>query len=152
MKTSFTSVPSVFDVGNRELLAVVLALQEWSHWLEGGTQPFIVLTDHKNLAYLWTTYRLNSRQSRWALFLGRVRFNITYHPSSGNMKPDALSHQFLLEEREPSKETILDPDFVLGEVHWEVKAEVQGALQGQSVSDGCLPGWLFVPSPPGHQC
>ncbi|KAI3356920.1 hypothetical protein L3Q82_003348 [Scortum barcoo] len=41
-----------YDVGNRELLAVVLALQEWRHWLEGAEQPFLVWTDHKNLAYL----------------------------------------------------------------------------------------------------
>uniref|UniRef100_A0A674N814 Reverse transcriptase/retrotransposon-derived protein RNase H-like domain-containing protein n=1 Tax=Takifugu rubripes TaxID=31033 RepID=A0A674N814_TAKRU len=41
-----------YDVGNWELLAVVLALQEWRHWLEGGTQPFIVWTDHKNLTYV----------------------------------------------------------------------------------------------------
>ena len=41
-----------YDVGNRELLAVVLALQEWRHWLEGSTHPFIVWSDHKNLSYL----------------------------------------------------------------------------------------------------
>lgn len=30
------------DVGNRELLAVVLAFQEWQHWLEGAVHPFLV--------------------------------------------------------------------------------------------------------------
>lgn len=25
-----------YDVGNSELLALVMALQEWHHWLEGG--------------------------------------------------------------------------------------------------------------------
>ncbi|TWW80241.1 Retrovirus-related Pol polyprotein from transposon 17.6 [Takifugu flavidus] len=50
------------DVGNKELLAVVLALQEWRHWLEGATQPFIIWTDYKNLKYLRNTKRLNSRQ------------------------------------------------------------------------------------------
>lgn len=38
-------------IGNRKLLAVKLALEEWRHWLEGPKQPFIVWTDHKNLAY-----------------------------------------------------------------------------------------------------
>ncbi|KAI3374462.1 hypothetical protein L3Q82_006280 [Scortum barcoo] len=38
--------------GNRELLAVKLALEEWRHWLEGAAEPFFVVwTDHKNLAY-----------------------------------------------------------------------------------------------------
>lgn len=126
---------SNYDVGNRELLAVVLALQEWRHWLEGDTQPFIVWTDHKNLAYLRTTRRLNSWQARWALFLGRFRLNITYRPGSRNTKPDAFSRHFSLEEREFSKETILVPEYVLCEVHWDIEAEVQEALQGQLIPD-----------------
>ncbi len=32
-----------YDIGNRELLAVKLALEEWRHWLEGMEVPFIVL-------------------------------------------------------------------------------------------------------------
>lgn len=41
-----------YDVGDRELLAVKLALEEWRHLLEGTEQPFVVWTDHKNLTYL----------------------------------------------------------------------------------------------------
>ncbi|KAL0194363.1 hypothetical protein M9458_012659, partial [Cirrhinus mrigala] len=41
-----------YDVGNRELLAIKLALEEWRHWLEGATPPFTIITDHKNLQYL----------------------------------------------------------------------------------------------------
>ncbi|XP_056892129.1 uncharacterized protein LOC130527521 [Takifugu flavidus] len=120
------SPPEVnYDVGNRELLAVVLALQEWRHWLEGGTQPFIVWTDHKNLTYLCTARRLNSRQARWACSsAGSVSLSHT-------AKPDAVSRQFSLEEKEPSRETVLDPECVPGEVHWPDEAEVREALQGQ---------------------
>ncbi len=57
-----------YDIGNRELLAVKLALEEWRHWLEGSGVPFIVWTDHKNLEYIKSAKRLNSRQARWALF------------------------------------------------------------------------------------
>lgn len=41
-----------YDVGDRELLAIKLALEEWRHWLEGANYPFTVLTDHTNLEYL----------------------------------------------------------------------------------------------------
>ncbi len=41
-----------YDIGNRELLAVKLALEEWRHWLEGSGVPFVVWTDHKNLEYI----------------------------------------------------------------------------------------------------
>ncbi|KAL0192325.1 hypothetical protein M9458_010621, partial [Cirrhinus mrigala] len=55
-----------YDIGDRELLAVRLALGEWRHWLEGAALPFLVWTDHKNLEYI--------RQARWALFFGRFDF------------------------------------------------------------------------------
>lgn len=63
-----------YNVGNRELLA----LQEWCHWLEDAPEPFTIQTDHKNLAYLHEAKCLNSRQTRWALFLGRFDFIVTY--------------------------------------------------------------------------
>lgn len=45
------------NVGDHELLAIKLALEEWYHWLEGALYP----TDHK---YLWTAKRLNPPQAR----------------------------------------------------------------------------------------
>ncbi|XP_058606801.1 uncharacterized protein LOC131524077 [Onychostoma macrolepis] len=83
-----------YDVGNRELLAVRLALGEWRHWLEGAAEPFLVWTDHKNLEYIRSAKRLNSRQARWALFFDRFRFTLSYRPGSKNIKPDALSRLF----------------------------------------------------------
>ena len=61
-----------YDVGNCELLAAKLALEEWRHWLEDAEHPFIVWTDHRNLAYIQSAKRLSSRQARWALFFGRL--------------------------------------------------------------------------------
>ncbi|KAK3556676.1 hypothetical protein QTP70_012833 [Hemibagrus guttatus] len=53
-----------YDVGNKELLLIKAALEEWHHWLEGAHHPFLVLTDHCNLEYLRDTKRLNLRQAR----------------------------------------------------------------------------------------
>ena len=61
-----------YDVGNRELLVVKFALEEWRHWLEGAKQPFIVWTDHKNLEFIRKVKKLNSRQARWALLFNRL--------------------------------------------------------------------------------
>lgn len=38
-----------YDMEDRELLAIKLALEEWCHWLEGAAQPSVVWTDHKTL-------------------------------------------------------------------------------------------------------
>ncbi len=83
-----------YEIGNRELLAVKLALEEWRHCLEGAKHSFVVWTDHKNLAYIQEAKRLNSRQARWALFFNRFDFVLSYRPGSKNQKPDALSRQF----------------------------------------------------------
>ncbi|KAI7806903.1 Pol polyprotein [Triplophysa rosa] len=93
-----------YDIGNRELLAVRFALGEWRHWLEGATQPFLVWTDHRNLEYVRSAKRLNSRQARWALFFGRFCFTLSYRPGSKNTKPDALSRLF----EGPDKERVVD--------------------------------------------
>ncbi|KAG1952338.1 hypothetical protein F2P79_010259 [Pimephales promelas] len=62
----FSPAEENYDIVNRELLAVKLALEEWRHWLAGAKHPFLVLTDHKNLQYLRDAKRLNPRQARWA--------------------------------------------------------------------------------------
>lgn len=48
-----------YDIGNRELLAIKLALEEWRHWLERARHLFLVITDHPNLKYLHDAKRLN---------------------------------------------------------------------------------------------
>lgn len=48
----FSPTERNYDVGDRELLAIKLALEEWRHWLEGAEQPFLVWTDHKNIEYI----------------------------------------------------------------------------------------------------
>ncbi|KAG1953646.1 retrotransposable element [Pimephales promelas] len=97
-----------YDVGNRELLAMKLALEEWHHWLEGAAEPFIILTDHKNLEYLRSAKRLNPRQARWALFFNRFNFTVTYRPGTKNTKADALSRQSEETAQNHNPENILD--------------------------------------------
>lgn len=49
-----------YDIGNRELLAVKMALEEWRHWLEGAKHPLLIWMDHKNLTYVQEAKRLNA--------------------------------------------------------------------------------------------
>lgn len=82
-----------YNISNRELLAIKLALEEWRHWLVGAEHPFIVSTNHRNLEYIQLAKCLNSCQTCWALFFGRFSFTLIYCPGSKNGKLDALSHQ-----------------------------------------------------------
>ncbi|KAL0148988.1 hypothetical protein M9458_055792, partial [Cirrhinus mrigala] len=66
------------DVGNRELLAIKLALEEWHHWLEGATHQFSIITDHKNLQNLREAKGLNPRQARFPPTL-QLNLKLFYH-------------------------------------------------------------------------
>ncbi|KAG1956955.1 retrotransposable element [Pimephales promelas] len=134
-----------YDIGNRELLAVKLALEEWRHWLEGSGVPFIVWTDHKNLEYIRTAKRLNSRQARWALFFGRFDFTLSYRPGSKNIKPDALSRIFDFSDRPSTPVCILPETIFVSTLTWEIEAKVKRALEGVTPPPGCPPNRLFVP-------
>ncbi len=52
MSRRLSDVERNYHVGDLELLAVKLALEEWRHWLEGAQHLFQVLTDHNNVEYL----------------------------------------------------------------------------------------------------
>ncbi|KAL0185591.1 hypothetical protein M9458_017261, partial [Cirrhinus mrigala] len=98
-----------YDVGNRELLAIKLALEEWWHWLEGSQHPSEVVTDHKNLQYLHDAKRLNPRQARWALSFTRFCLTVTYCPGHKNLKADTLSHLHQPDPTPDEPEPILPP-------------------------------------------
>jgi hypothetical protein len=40
-----------YDTGDRELLAIVRALKEWRHYIQGSGHTMIVLSDHDNLQH-----------------------------------------------------------------------------------------------------
>ncbi|KAL2087157.1 hypothetical protein ACEWY4_018216 [Coilia grayii] len=137
-----------YDIGDRELLAVKLALKEWRHWLEGASVPFLVWTDHRNLQYIRSAKRLNPRQSRWSLFFARFNFTLSYRPGSRNTKPDALSRQFQKEDDSPQgPASIIPGSRVIAAVTWDIEGRVQRALQAQPGPSACPDGRLFVPEP-----
>ncbi|KAI4899208.1 hypothetical protein NFI96_032636 [Prochilodus magdalenae] len=136
-----------YGIGDKALLAMKLAFEEWRHWLEGARHPFLVLTDHKNLEYLRSAKRLNSRQARWSLFFSRSDFQITYHPGTRNTKADALSRMFEgdSDESETSK-PILEPKVLLSPIRWEIDDEIRRSYETESVPETCPSDQMFVPA------
>ncbi|KAK3548493.1 hypothetical protein QTP70_013327 [Hemibagrus guttatus] len=133
-----------YDIGNRELLAVKLALEEWRHWLEGAKHPFTVLTDHKNLEYLRAAKRLNPRQARWALFFTRFNCTISYRPGSKNTKADALSRMFAPEESPETPEPILPENLFVSPITWSEET-LPPTSTSTYTPPGCPPGSQYIP-------
>ncbi|KAI2666797.1 Transposon Tf2-6 polyprotein [Labeo rohita] len=134
-----------YDVGNRELLAIKLALEEWRHWLEGAKHPFMVLTDHKNLEYLRSAKLLNHRQARWSLFFTRFDFQVTYRPGSQNTKADALSRIHEPETPISSSETILPSSVIVAPVVWDILTEIREAQTQDPTPAECPDNRTYVP-------
>uniref|UniRef100_A0A3B5QD67 Gypsy retrotransposon integrase-like protein 1 n=1 Tax=Xiphophorus maculatus TaxID=8083 RepID=A0A3B5QD67_XIPMA len=120
-----------YDVGDRELLAIKLALEEWRHWLEGAEHPVLVWTDHKNLSYLQSAKRLNPRQSRWSLFFSRFNLSISYRPGSRNIKPDALSRIYAPDDSNKTPAPILPPSCTVATVTWDIESIIRQAQQSE---------------------
>ncbi|KAI2655942.1 Transposon Tf2-8 polyprotein [Labeo rohita] len=133
-----------YDIGNRELLAIKLALEKWCHWLEGAAYPFTIITDHKNLQYIREARRLNPRQARWALFLTRFNFSITYRPGSKNIPADALSRQFSPDDS-VDPEPILPSELIVSPIIWELDQAIQQATLQEPAPPDCPEGKIYVP-------
>jgi len=90
---SLSSVERNYEIHDKEMLAIICALEEWRHFLEGATHPVEIWTDHKNLEYFMTAKKLNRCQARWSLHLARFDFLLYHHPRRTMGKPDALSRR-----------------------------------------------------------
>jgi len=82
-----------YDIYDKELMAIIKALEEWRPECEGAAHPLQLITDHKNLEYFMTKKLLNRRQARWSEFLTRFDYKIVYRPGKSNGKADALTRR-----------------------------------------------------------
>lgn len=75
----------------KELLALVLAVKKWCHYLLG--RKFIVRTDHQSLRFLLTQKVGTPVQQQWVSKLFGNDFVVEYRSGATNMVADALSRQ-----------------------------------------------------------
>jgi hypothetical protein len=106
---TFIAAERNYDIYDRELLAVILALTEWKQYLQGTTHPVTIITDHKNLSYIKDPRKLSRRQARWALFL--QDFDIVWKVLPGTkMAPaDALSRRDYVDTSLDNTDTSIVP-------------------------------------------
>ena len=90
---SLSPVERNYEIHDKELLAIIRALEEWRHFLEGAQHPVEIWSDHQNLEYFRTARKLNRRQARWSLYLSRFDYTLHHRPGKSMGKPDALSRR-----------------------------------------------------------
>jgi hypothetical protein len=79
-----------YEIHNKELLAIIWALEIFRHYLEEWDDDLEVWSDHGNLVYFTMKQKLTHCQARWALYLSQFKFKIVHKPGVLN-KSDALS-------------------------------------------------------------
>ena len=93
LSKSLCPVERNYEIHDKEMLAIVQALEEWRHFLEGTENQFEIWTDHKNLEYFLMAKKLNRRQAWWSLLLARFDFLLHHRPGKTMGKSDTLSHR-----------------------------------------------------------
>ena len=101
-----------YEIYDRELLAIIQALEEWRHYIQGSPHTIVVLLDHKNLTYYHEAKKVTQRQARWSLYLSEFNVKLVHTPGSKMVQLDALSQQpdLCMDKDNDNEHIIMLPD------------------------------------------
>lgn len=86
---SLNQQQQALSIYEKQLLAVVLAVQKWRHYLLHN--HFVIKTDHQSLKYILDHRLSTAIQQKWLLKLMEFDFSIEYKQGHENLAVDALS-------------------------------------------------------------
>ncbi|KAL4037970.1 hypothetical protein IC575_001573 [Cucumis melo] len=114
------------SIYERELMAVVMAVQKWRHYVLG--RKFLVISDQKALKFLMEQREVQLQFQRWLIKLLGYDFEIVYQPGPQNRAADALSRlKHPAELNAVSSHGLVDIETVVAEV--EKDEELQGIIK-----------------------
>jgi hypothetical protein len=93
MSRKLSSAERRYATHEKELLAIVKAVEHWRCYLEGNGHPILLLSDHRSLQHLNTQPNLTDRQARWVEKLSDFEFRIEYIKGNLNRVADELSRR-----------------------------------------------------------
>jgi len=111
LSRTMSPVKRNYKIYDKELLAIVEALDKWRQYLLDVVEKFEVWTDHENLKYFKELHKLNGQQVKWYLKLQDYDFTLWHIPgirlanSKARIKPTAPLSAF---DKENSIEFSLD--------------------------------------------
>jgi hypothetical protein len=88
---TFTPTERNYDIYERELLAVLKALQQWRPHVAATEIPVIVLMDHANLTFWKNPKTVNRRVARWFNILQDYNLQIKHVPGKLHAAANMLS-------------------------------------------------------------
>jgi hypothetical protein len=76
----FNEVERNYDIYDKEMLAIMKALEEWRQFLIGAEEEFEVWMDHLNLIYFQQPQKLNRWQAQWLSQMADYNFKLFHKP------------------------------------------------------------------------
>ena len=127
------------SVYEKELMALVLSIQHWRHYLLG--KEFVVYTDHKSLKHFLQQRISSPDQQCWLAKLLGYQFEVKYKPGPENKAADALSRCYDEGELTALKSgpTWVDSKQLLQEVKQD--ASVQKIIAEVELNPSAKPGF-----------
>ena len=109
MSKSFSPTERNYEVYDRELLAIIHALRDWRHYIQGSPHETIVYSD---LIYFRNPQKLNRRQAGWSLELSEYDLKLIHLPGTKMVQSDTLSRRsdFYLDEDNDNEDVTLLPN------------------------------------------
>jgi hypothetical protein len=125
-----------YDVADLELLAVVMALDNWRSFLAGSPHKVIVYSDPQNLLYWKEPHKISRQVAREVLCLSEYNIEIHHIKGTANRCADTLS-------RRPDHDqgTEDNTNIVVLQEHLFVRAMTVVTLQHQQRED-ILRSWI----------
>ena len=108
----FSPTKRNYEIYNQELLAIIGALKEWRHYIQGSPHTTVIFSDHKNLTYFWEARKLNWQQAQWSLYLLEFNVKLVHIAGMKVIQSDTLSRRpdFIPEEDTDNKNITMLPD------------------------------------------
>ena len=109
---TFSEMERNYEIYDRELLAIIRALKEWRHYIQGSPHTTLILSDHKKLTYYQEARKLNRRQVQWSLYLLEFDVKLIHTPGHKMIQSDALSRRpdFIPDKDTDNEDIIMLPD------------------------------------------
>ncbi|KEP44890.1 putative Transposon Tf2-1 polyprotein, partial [Rhizoctonia solani 123E] len=129
MSESFKGAKLNWDTHDKELHAIIQALEFWRIYLEDTIEPIIVFTDHCNLKYWQNNKTFNCRHAQWHLLLAGYNFRIHYWPGKQSNKPNALSRRSDHLDIPPGEQIMLPAEIFANAAYVDTKSHLQNLIE-----------------------
>ena len=91
LSKTFSPAEQNYEIYDRELLAMIHALEEWRHYIQGSGHTTNILSDHQNLTIYKEAWKLNRQQAQLFLFLSEYDIKLIHTPGKKMIESDVLS-------------------------------------------------------------